>query len=66
MKKEIINKVTTDEIDKAIKKLIKDYGCVLVSLGADNCVLVSLGADNDEIIKMCAKTNHKVYHNLKV
>ena len=56
MKKEIINKATTDEIDKAIKKLIKDYGCVLVSLGADN----------DEIIKMCAKTNHKVYHNLKV
>jgi len=53
MKKE---KIAKKEIDKCIKKLIQDYGCVLVALQFD---------DND-FIKECEATGHKKYHDPKI
>lgn len=43
------------EIDRFIKRLIKDYGCVLVALQFDD----------DDFIKECGATGHKKYHDIK-
>lgn len=53
MKKIKLNKKTKNEIDKAIAKIIKDYGCVLMALQFDD----------EGFITECEKSNHTLYHN---
>lgn len=50
-----LTKKTMKEIDKAVAKIIKDYGCVLVALQFDD----------EDFIKECSATGHKKYHNPK-
>ena len=51
-----LTKSTRNKIDKAIRKIIKDYGCCLLSLQWDD----------ETIIEECAATKHKKYHDPEV
>ena len=44
------------QIDKVIRKVIKDYGCVLEAIEWNN----------EEIIKDCERSGHRRYHNSKI
>ena len=43
---------TQKRIDKVVRKIIKDYGCVMEALRWDD----------EELIKDCEKGGHKKYH----
>ena len=51
-----LNKTTQKKIDKAIEKVIKDYGCVLLALQFDD----------EDFIKECEAAGHKKYHDPKI